>query len=343
MTARTAGIHHVTAIAGNPQENIDFYAGLLGLRLVKLTVNFDDPGAYHLYYGDEVGHPGTIMTFFSWPGARRGRRGIGQVGATSLAVPPGSIGFWKDRLRSAGVRLARPVDEPERRFGDPVLAFLDPDGLFVELVASEAAEGWPCWQEGPVSAEHAIRGFHSVTLEEEGYVRTQELLTDTLGFEPVGQERQVCRFRAGEDGPGNLLDIRMAPNMQFGVVAVGTVHHVAWRAPDDASEQALQHDLARLGYNPTQMLDRQYFHSVYFREPGGVLFEIATEPPGFTVDESVEELGTHLKLPPWLEPKRAAIEQILPAVRLPVSSPPLSPGVGAGYPPGVIGPDAARG
>ena len=317
MTARTPGIHHVTAIAGSPQENIDFYASLLGLRLVKLTVNFDDPGAYHLYYGDEIGHPGTILTFFSWPGARGGRRGTGQVGATSFAVPPGSIDFWKDRLSSTGVRLANPVEEPERRFGDRVLAFLDPDGLFVELVAHEPAEGWPCWREGPVPAEHAIRGFHSVTLEEEGYVRTQGLLTDTLGFQPVGQEGQVCRFRTGGDGPGNLLDIRTAPNMQPGIVAVGTVHHVAWRAQDDASQQALQRELAGLGYNVTQVLDRQYFRSVYFREPGGVLFEIATDPPGFTVDESVEELGTHLKLPPWLEPERAAIEQVLPPVRLP--------------------------
>jgi catechol 2,3-dioxygenase-like lactoylglutathione lyase family enzyme len=317
MTARTAGIHHVTAIAGDPQRNIDFYAGLLGLRLVKLTVNFDDPGAYHLYYGDEVGHPGTIMTFFAWPAARRGRRGTGQVGAASFAVPPGSIDFWKDRLRAGGVRLANPVEEPERRFGDHVLAFLDPDGLFVELVAHEPSEGWPVWQEGPVPPEHAIRGFHSVTLEEEGFVRTQELLTDTLGFQPAGQEGQVCRFRAGGDGPGNLIDIRMAPSMPPGVVAVGTVHHVAWRAPDDAAELALQRDLVDRSYNPTQVLDRQYFHSVYFREPGGVLFEIATDSPGFTLDESVEELGAHLKLPPWLEPERAAIEQALPPVRLP--------------------------
>lgn len=317
MSARTPGIHHVTAIAGSPQVNIDFYAGVLGLRLVKLTVNFDDPGAYHLYYGDEIGHPGTILTFFSWPGARRGRRGTGQVGATSFAVPPESMDFWKDRLRGAGVHLAKPLEEPERRFGDPVLAFLDPDGLFVEMVAHEPAEGWPYWQAGPVPATHAIRGFHSVTLEEEGFVRTQELLKDTLGFEQVGQEGQVCRFRAGGDGPGSLVDIRVAPSMQPGVVAVGTVHHVAWRTEDNASQQTLQHDLAGLGYNVTQILDRQYFHSVYFREPGGVLFEIATDPPGFTADESVEELGTHLKLPPWLEPERAAIEQVLPPVRLP--------------------------
>lgn len=318
MTARTAGIHHVTAIAGSPQENIDFYAGLLGLRLVKLTVNFDDPGAYHLYYGDDAGHPGTILTFFSWPGARRGRPGTGQVGQTSFAIPPGSLPFWRDRLDSAGVRPAEPVPEHDRRFGESVLAFLDPDGLSIELVAHEPSEAWP-HRDGPVPAKHAIRGFHSVTLEEEGFVRTQELLVDTLGFQPVSQEGQVCRFRAGGDGPGNLVDIRMAPNMQPGMVAVGTVHHVAWRAEDDPSEVALQHDLANLGYNVTQVLDRQYFHSVYFREPGGVLFEIATDPPGFTADESAEELGTHLKLPPWLEAEREAIERVLPPVRLPAA------------------------
>ena len=315
----TAGIHHVTAIAGDPQQNIDFYAGLLGLRLVKLTVNFDDPGAYHLYYGDETGRPGTIMTFFSWPGARRGRRGIGQVGTTSFAVPPGSLPFWRGRLQQAGVSLAGPVEEPQRRFDEPVLAFNDPDGLFIELVEHQPAADWPFWSGGPVPANHAVRGFHSVTLEEEGFAATQQLLTDTLEVESVGQEGQIARFRAVGSGPGNLLDLRMAPNMQFGVVAVGTVHHVAWRAPDDDAEKALQDTLIRRGYNPTQVLDRQYFHSVYFREPGGVLFEIATDPPGFTADETVAQLGTQLKLPPWLEPERAAIEQILPPVRLPTA------------------------
>lgn len=317
MTARTPGIHHVTAIAGDPQQNIDFYAGLLGLRLVKLTVNFDDPGAYHLYYGDEAGHPGTIMTFFSWPGARRGRRGTGQVGVTSFAVPPDSLTFWRERLTEAGVNLERPLEEPTERFGEHVLAFEDPDGLFVELVAHEPAAAWPSWQGGGITPEHAIRGFHSVTLEEEGFLRTQELLVGTLGFEPVGEEGQSFRFRAGGDGPGALLDVRAAPNMRPGTVAVGTVHHVAWRASDDVTEQTLQRDLANLGYNVTPVLDRQYFHSVYFPEPGGVLFEIATDPPGFTVDESLAELGTRLKLPPWLEPKRDAIERALPAVRLP--------------------------
>lgn len=317
MTDPTPGIHHVTAIAGDPQLNIDFYAGLLGLRLVKLTVNFDDPGAYHLYYGDEAGDPGTIMTFFSWPGARRGRRGKGQVGTTAFAVPPGSLGFWRDRLKGAGAEFAGPLEEPERRFGDPLLGFLDPDGLFLELVETEASLGWPYWRQGPVPEEHAIRGFHSVTLEEEGFAATEELLTGPLGFERAGEEGQIVRFRRGGDGPGALLDLRMAPSLEPGVVAVGTVHHVAWRTPDDTTEQAVQGQLRNLGYNVTQVLDRQYFHSVYFREPGGVLFELATDPPGFTADESLAELGTHLKLPPWLEAERTTIERMLPKVRLP--------------------------
>jgi glyoxalase family protein len=321
MPARTPGIHHVTAIAGDPQQNLDFYSGLLGLRLVKLTVNFDDPAAYHLYYGDGAGHPGTIMTFFAWPGARPGRRGTGQVGTTSFAVAPASLDFWRDRLTAAGVQMASPLDEPIQRFGDHVLAFQDPDGLFIELIGHDAADGWASWEEGPIDATNAIRGFHSVTLEEEGFVRTQQLLEETMGFERVAEDAQVVRFRTGSHGPGNLVDVRVAPNLSAGVVAVGTVHHVAWRATDDAEEQSLQRELASLGYNPTLVLDRQYFHSVYFREPGGVLFEIATDPPGFTADEPLEELGTHLKLPPWLEPQRESIEQALPPLRLPSSAP----------------------
>jgi len=317
MEARAHGIHHVTAIASDPQQNIDFYAGLLGLRLVKLTVNFDDPGAYHLYYGDELGHPGTILTFFAWPGARRGRIGTGQVGVTSFAVPPASLSYWRERLTEHGVRLEGPLQEPAPHFDRPVLAFADPDGLQLELVADERAADVPGWDGGPVPAEHAIRGLHGVTLLEEGDELTDRLLRETLGFEQLGQEGQSQRYATPDAGPGLRVEVRTASNLQPGIVAVGTVHHVAFRVPDDRTQLALRATLAGLRYDVTPVLDRQYFHSIYFREPGGVLFEIATDPPGFTTDESPQELGAHLKLPPWLEPHRREIERALPPVRLP--------------------------
>jgi catechol 2,3-dioxygenase-like lactoylglutathione lyase family enzyme len=310
----TPGIHHVTAIASDPQMNIDFYTRVLGLRLVKLTVNFDDPGAYHLYYGDDLGRPGTIMTFFSWPGARRGSRGTRQVGVTSFAVPPGSIEYWKRRLQDGGVELAGDLEEPPSKFGEPILAFQDPDGLFVELVGHEPSEDWPRWEGSSLASAHSIRGFHGVTLEEEGFEGTRKLLTETLGLEESSEEGQTFRFTSGASGPGTVVDVRLAPTLGAGSIAVGTVHHVAWRARDQEAENALQAELKGRGFNVTPVLDRQYFHSVYFPEPGGILFEIATEPPGFTADESPEELGTHLKLPPWLEAQRPAIERRLPPV-----------------------------
>ena len=313
-TVGTSGIHHVTAIAGDPQMNIDFYTGILGLRLVKVTVNFDDPGAYHLYYGDELGRPGTILTFFSWPGARRGSWGTRQVGVTSFAVPPNSIEYWKRRLQGSGVQLAGDLEEPPSKFGEPVLAFEDPDGLLLELVGHEPSEGWSRWDGSSVDPEHAIRGFHGITLEEEGFEGTRKLLTESLGFEESAEEGQNFRFTSDAAGPGTIVDVRLAPSLGAGSIAVGTVHHVAWRAKDQETENALQSELKDLGLNVTPVLDRQYFHSIYFPEPGGVLFEIATEPPGFTIDESPEELGTHLKLPPWLEAQRPTIERRLPPV-----------------------------
>ena len=311
------GIHHVTAITADPQRNLDFYTGVLGLRLVKLTVNFDDPGAYHFYFGDELGRPGTILTFFVWPGAPRGRQGTGQAAVAAFAIPQEALGFWLERLIQYGMRY----ETPRARFDEKVIAFRDPDGLLLELVTDPQAAERPAWQGGPVPAERAIRGFHSVTLWEEGYERTAELLTETMGLRLMANEENIYRYAAtetsGDQGPGTLVDVRCAPGFWRGRVAAGTIHHVAWRTPDDAAQLRWRERLVALDLNVTPIIDRTYFHSIYFREPGGVLFEIATVPPGFTVDESADALGTSLKLPPWLEPEREAIQATLPPVRLP--------------------------
>jgi glyoxalase family protein len=292
MSRDILGIHHVTAITSDPQSNVDFYTGVLGLRLVKLTVNFDDPRSYHLYYGDELGHPGTIMTFFAWPGVPKGRQGTGQVTVTSFSVPQASLDYWIERLSQRGVSSTGPTS----RFDETILSLQDPDGLALELVAHSQAQQRPAWKEGPVPAEQAIRGIHTVTLSEDGYERTAKLLTDTLGA---------------------YVDVRCAPELRRGHVAGGTVHHVAWRTPTDERQQAWRGVLVGLDLNVTPVLDRKYFHSIYFREPGGILFEIATDPPGFTVDEPVEQLGTRLELPAWLEPNRVELEQVLPALHVP--------------------------
>src|SRR6059058_1561337 len=315
MSQDILGIHHVTAIAGDPQRNVDFYTRVLGLRLVKLTVNFDDPRSYHLYYGDEQGHPGTLLTFFAWPGVPRGRQGTGQVTVTSFSIPQASLDYWLERLSQHGVSSTGPMS----RFDETVLSLLDPDGLVLELVAHPQAELRPAWKEGPVPAEYAVRGVHTITLSEDGYERTAELLTETLGFRPLSEENSVFRYEAGEGGPGAYVDVRCTPELRRGLVAAGTVHHVAWRTPTDEHQQTWRGALAGLNFNVTPVMDRKYFHSIYFREPGGILFEIATDPPGFTVDESVEQLGTRLELPPWLEPYREELEQVLPAVRLPAA------------------------
>ena len=303
----------MTAIASDPQRNLDFYTEVLGLRLVKLTVNFDDPGTYHFYFGDEVGQPGTILTFFPWPGARRGRRGNGQVAVTSFSIPEGALGYWDERLRSYGVS----VGEVGRRFDEETLVFLDPDGMQLELVARPSAGAATPWSGGTVEAEQAIRGFHSVTMWEENTEHTARLLTETLGFRLVREAGQRLRFQAASDGPGALVDVIHRPHGERGSGGAGTVHHVAWRTADDEEQLAWQQEIARLGLRVTQVMDRQYFRSIYFREPGGVLFEIATDPPGFTFDEPWERLGEELKLPPWLEPQRVQIAEILPQIRLP--------------------------
>jgi glyoxalase family protein len=303
------GIHHVTAIAGSAQGNVDFYVGVLGLRLVKRTVNFDDPLTYHLYYGTEVGAPGTILTFFAWPNAYRGRAGSGQVNATALSVPMGSLGWWQERFKAQRITY----DLPVKRFEEEVLPFQDNDGMQLELVAAEDER--PAWSGGQVPADYAIRGVHGVTAHEEGYEKSAELLTETLRFTQLGQEGNRFRYRANE-GRG-MIDLLCTPDGPRARGGAGTVHHIAWRVPDDSEQLAWRKTLVSADMNVSPVLDRQYFHSIYFREPGGVLFEIATDQPGFATDEPKESLGTTLKLPPWLEAARAQIESGLEPISVP--------------------------
>jgi glyoxalase family protein len=311
MSKAIEGIHHVTALASDPQANVDFYTGVLGLRLVKKTVNFDDPGTYHFYYGDETGTPGTILTFFPWPLARRGTRGAGQATVTSFSVPQGSLGYWTGRLDRFGVLF----EPPRARFDEEAVTLFDPDGLQLELVA-RAGDGRSPWQAGPVPPEHAIRGFDGTTLTEWNPEVTAELLAGTLGFRPAGQAGSRFRLEAGPGGPGARVDVLAAPAAERGRISAGTVHHVAWRVADEAEQERWRETIAESGLSVTPVLDRQYFRSIYFREPGGVLFEIATDAPGFTYDEPVESLGGALKLPPWLEPERRRIEAVLPPVEV---------------------------
>jgi glyoxalase family protein len=324
-----AGIHHVTAIAGDPQANADFYTGVLGLRLVKKTVNYDDPGTYHLYYGDELGRPGTLLTFFPWPDARRGQVGAGQATVTSFSVPAGSLGYWSERLRRSGTAH----DDPKRRSEDEeYLRLLDPDGLELELVAHAGPAAGSPWEGGPVPVEHAIGGLFAVTLLEWNADRTADLLTGTLGFRLESQTGSRFRFAVGAStgaaaggsgqppvpatpaggGLATRLDLLAEPAAGRGRISAGAVHHVAFRVAGDREQQAWQRDLIDGGHHVSPVMDRQYFHSIYFREPGGVLFEIATDPPGMTADESAGQLGSGLRLPSWLEPARARIEPALP-------------------------------
>jgi glyoxalase family protein len=313
MNKMIAGIHHVTAIAGDPQRNVDFYTNVLGLRLVKLTVNFDDPGTYHLYYGDQMGQPGTILTFFPWPGGHQGRRGNGQVATISFSIPEGTLDYWHERLKRHGLSLG----QRRTRLDEEALDFLDPDQMQVELVAHPGAGSLAPWEAGPVPPEYAIRGFHSVTLWEQDLARTASLLTDTLGFRLAGETGQRFRFETASGGVGSRVDVIHRADGESGWNGTGSVHHVAWRTPDDETQLAWRQEIASRGLHVTQVMDRQYFRSIYFREPGGVLFEIATDPPGFARDETVEKLGTALKLPAWLEPRRAEIERALPKLALP--------------------------
>jgi predicted esterase/catechol 2,3-dioxygenase-like lactoylglutathione lyase family enzyme len=312
------GIHHVSTIAGDPQRNIDFYAGVLGLRLVKRTVNFDDPQSYHLYYGDEVGTPGCILTFFPWPGARPGRQGAGEVAVTSFAVSPRSLGFWLERFVRHGVQHEPPSQRALGDAAERVLAFRDHDGTLLELVGVEEADARPAWTGAPgIPAEHALHGFHSVTIWMEQGDDTARVLTDTLGFREVAERDGRRRYAAGDGGPGRLVDLRSIGGFPRGAKGAGIVHHVAFEVADDAAETGMRERVIAAGMRPTEVIDRNYFRSVYFREPGGVLYELATTAPGFAIDEPVARLGERLMLPPQFEPHRAEIEAVLPPIHLP--------------------------
>jgi glyoxalase family protein len=304
------GIHHVTAISGPAQRNKTFYTDTLGLRLVKKTVNFDDPGTYHFYYGDEVGQPGSILTFFPWEHAAPGRLGVGETQETVFRVPEGAIGYWAHRFVEKGVAH----DAPARRFGESVLSFRDPDGTRLAFVGVPGAEKEPAWSAGEIPAEVAIRGFHSVSLLVADAAPTGAILTDVLGFAEAAREGSLVRFKT-DASIGGIVDLRVAGDFLRGRSGAGSVHHIAFRAADDAAEAEMVKRLAENhGIHTTEQKDRNYFRSVYFREPGHVLFEIATDIPGFAVDEPAAQLGQALKLPSFLEPRREVIEQVLPAL-----------------------------
>lgn len=314
MDATLPGIHHVTAIVGDAQRNLDFYSDTLGLRLVKLTVNFDDPGTYHLYFGDAAGQPGTIITFFPWGGAApRGRRGSGQVTATAFSMAEGALGYWRERLAARGVETRA---APER-FGEQVLAFDDPDGLELELIAHPGADARPGQAQGDIPHASAIRGLHSVTLSVAAHAPSAALLAGALGFRETGADGARRRYATGAGTAGALVDLLATPLLRAGSFGAGTVHHVAWRTPDDRQALAWRELLAGAGMHVTPIKDRDYFRSIYFREPGGVIYEIATDTPGFATDESPDQLGSGLRLPAQYEQQRARIEQLVPPLRLP--------------------------
>jgi glyoxalase family protein len=307
----THGIHHVTAIAGPARRNLDFYTRVLGLRLVKKTVNFDDPGTYHFYYGDETGQPGTILTFFPWEHVAAGRVGVGETHETVFRVPQSAIGYWAHRFVEKGVSH----EAIGKRFGETVLSFKDPDGMRLALAAVPGSETEPAWSGGEMPAEHAIRGFHSVSLLLREAAPTGAILTDVFGFSEAGREGSTVRFKAAGTEVGGIVDIRVAGDFARGRQGGGSVHHIAFRAADDAAAFAMRQKLAENhGIRTTDQKDRHYFRSLYFREPGGVLFEIATDIPGFTVDEPLAALGQSLRLPAQYEPQRMEIEAVLPAL-----------------------------
>ena len=313
--ATIPGIHHVTCITRDVQKCTDFYVSVLGLRFVKKSINQDLPDTYHIYFGDYLGSPGTAMTFFGWPTWPRQKTGSGQVTTVSFAVPSGSLGFWNERLRKLGVDHSE-VD----RFGAHALLLRDADGIELELVGQASDDRWQPWPDSPIDRDHAIRGFHSVTLTVAEAAATADLLTGTMGFRESGKDGSRTRFETGAGGPHSILDLVESPEGPVGEESTGTVHHVAWRAADAATQTAWRETLLRAGRNVTPVIDRWYFKSIYYREPGGVLFEIATDGPGFTVDETPEKLGTKLSLPPWFQVRREQLDEILPPIVVPATA-----------------------
>jgi len=311
------GLHHVTCIAGDAQENVDFYSGVLGMRLVKKSVNQDSPGTYHLFYADGDGHPGTDITFFPWPEMPPAKAGIGLTMEVSLAVPLGSLDYWSDRLAEHGV----PVGEVEMRRQTAALPFTDPHGLPVTLHETADERVFTPWSGSPVPSERQIRGLHSVRLWEHDLAATSAFLTGVLGFVDLGQEGEWCAFGIEGGRSGCYLEIQEISDADRGRWGTGGVHHVAWRVPDVDIELQVRARIEGARRRPTEVIDRFWFKSVYFLEPGGVLFELATDGPGFTVDEDQATLGEHLVLPPWLESQRTQIESQLPPIHPPVSNP----------------------
>lgn len=305
------GIHHVTAMADDPQKNIDFYTGVLGLRLVKKTVNFDAPDVYHFYYGDEGGNPGTILTFFPYAGIQRGRKGKGQMTVTGFSIPANSVDYWVKRLTKLGIAH----QEPQDRFSETYIYLEDPDGLGLELVANDKDQRLG-FSYGHIPQEHSVRGFYQATLSLDGYERTAGLLTTTMEHRLVEEKGNRFRYSAG-DGPGTYIDLLCEPDSMRGIGGGGTIHHLAFSTDTDDTQVAIQQNLSKAGLQVTPVLDREYFHSIYFREPGGVLFEVATNPPGFAVDEEPAHLGEAIKLPAWYEPQRPSIEKALTPIALP--------------------------
>ncbi len=307
------GLHHVTAITADAQRNIDFYTGALGLRLVKVTVNYDDPSSYHLYYGDGLGRPGTVMTFFAWPHGRPGRTGVGQVSETALGIPVGGRNYWQQRLAGAGATEI----EQSSRFDSPILTFRDPDGLALSLVETPDLADLHRWHHSEVPAEWAIRGFHSVALLENDNADPAAILVDRFGYHQAAIDGARVRYVLGQTGVARTVDVVVTDAQTLPATGAGQVHHVAFRTPDDEQQQHWLELLLKEGRRVSPVMNRDYFHSIYFREPGGVLFEIATEGPGFTLNEPAEALGTHLMLPQGLESQRSAIEASVPAIRFP--------------------------
>ncbi len=308
MKSSLPGIHHVTAFAGSAQQHVDFYADLLGLRLVKVTVNFDDPSVYHTYFGDYVGTPGTLLTFFPIIGALPGKRGGGETQVTQFATGRGTIGQWQDRLLYAGVNVQDPVE----RFGDLVLPFSDGDGMSLEIVEPGNSDSRGAWTGGPLSSEMTLRGFHAVTLSSLNTEKTLKLLTEGMGFTELVRNDERVRLKAAGESEASLVDL-LLEQQPLRRQSAGSVHHVAWRTPNDEEQLLWREKLAARGVEATTVQERSYFRSIYFREPGGILFEIATDAPGFTIDEPLETLGEDLKLPTWLESRRTAVRAKLPS------------------------------
>lgn len=308
MKKDVLGIHHITAIAGDARRNFDFYTKVLGLRFIKRTVNFDDPHTYHFYFGDEQGTPGTILTFFPWGSAvRQGKRGAGMATEIGYSVPSGSLGFWEQRFKEHNIIYNKKAE----KFGEQYLTFLDPDGLKIELTEIKTADDRAPYITTGIGAEVATRGFYNSTLTLNNVKPTADILTDVLGYQLIGQEVNRYRYATDAIGTANVIDLVELPAENRGIGAGGTVHHIAFRVKDDEAQMALREKIVAKGLHITPQIDRNYFHSLYFREPGGVLFEIATDNPGFTVDEPLNELGTNLKLPAQYEAYRKEIEEHL--------------------------------